>query len=75
MANSRSEKLDRRVDATTARMADALAAAGLDSATLAELEAAAIHNALKQCDENRTYAARRLGISVRTLQRKLRTGD
>ena len=37
-----------------------------------ELEKLAISKALEQCGGNRTHAAERLGISVRTLQRKLR---
>jgi DNA-binding NtrC family response regulator len=37
-----------------------------------ELEKLAITKALTQCGGNRTHAADRLGISVRTLQRKLR---
>ncbi len=37
-----------------------------------ELERLAITKALEQCRGNRTHAADRLGISVRTLQRKLR---
>ena len=37
-----------------------------------ELERLAITKALDQCQGNRTHAAGRLGISVRTLQRKLR---
>jgi two-component system response regulator HydG len=40
--------------------------------TLEELERLAIAKALDQCHGNRTHAANRLGISVRTLQRKLR---
>ncbi len=40
--------------------------------TMEELEKLAIVKALDQCDGNRTHAAGRLGISVRTLQRKLR---
>jgi DNA-binding NtrC family response regulator len=40
--------------------------------TMEELEKLAITKALDQCDGNRTHAANRLGISVRTLQRKLR---
>lgn len=39
--------------------------------TLAELEQAAIINTLDRCEANRTRAAKQLGISVRTLQRKL----
>jgi DNA-binding NtrC family response regulator len=37
-----------------------------------ELEKLAITKALDGCAGNRTHAANRLGISVRTLQRKLR---
>jgi DNA-binding NtrC family response regulator len=40
--------------------------------TMEELEKLAITKALDQCGGNRTHAAERLGISVRTLQRKLR---
>jgi transcriptional regulator with PAS, ATPase and Fis domain len=40
--------------------------------TMEELEKLAITKALDQCAGNRTHAATRLGISVRTLQRKLR---
>ncbi|HZL35260.1 MAG TPA: sigma-54 dependent transcriptional regulator [Tepidisphaeraceae bacterium] len=40
--------------------------------TMEELEKLAIKKALDQCGGNRTHAADRLGISVRTLQRKLR---
>jgi len=40
--------------------------------TMEELERLAITKALGQCAGNRTHAAERLGISVRTLQRKLR---
>ena len=40
--------------------------------TMEELEKLAITKALDQCKNNRTHAAERLGISVRTLQRKLR---
>src|SRR3954451_2011709 len=40
--------------------------------TMEELERLAITKALEQCAGNRTHAATRLGISVRTLQRKLR---
>jgi DNA-binding NtrC family response regulator len=36
-----------------------------------ELEKLAIIKALDACDGNRTHAAQRLNISVRTLQRKL----
>jgi DNA-binding NtrC family response regulator len=40
--------------------------------TMEELEKLAITKALDQCGGNRTHAAERLDISVRTLQRKLR---
>jgi DNA-binding NtrC family response regulator len=40
--------------------------------TMEELERLAITKAIDECDGNRTRAAERLGISVRTLQRKLR---
>jgi len=41
--------------------------------TLEDLEHAAVLQTLEQFDGNRTHAARALGISVRTLQRKLKT--
>ena len=37
-----------------------------------QLERLAITKTLQECGGNRTHAAARLGISVRTLQRKLR---
>ena len=40
--------------------------------SLKRLEAKAIEEALRRFDGNRTHAARELGISVRTLQRKLK---
>jgi DNA-binding NtrC family response regulator len=40
--------------------------------SLEELERAAVEKALEQHSGNRTHAARELGISVRTLQRKLK---
>jgi two-component system response regulator HydG len=40
---------------------------------IAELEKLAITQTLEQCEGNRSRAARKLGISVRTLQRKLHT--
>jgi two-component system, NtrC family, response regulator HydG len=43
--------------------------------TMDQLEKLAITRALEQCGHNRTHAANRLGISVRTLQRKLRQYD
>lgn len=43
--------------------------------TLAELEKAAVLQALRRFDDNRTRAATSLGISMRTLQRKLKRCD
>jgi DNA-binding NtrC family response regulator len=40
--------------------------------TLAEMEARLIQQTMQQCEGNRTHAAKRLGISLRTLQRKLK---
>jgi DNA-binding NtrC family response regulator len=40
--------------------------------TMEELERMAITRVLDECQGNRTHASDRLGISVRTLQRKLR---
>jgi DNA-binding NtrC family response regulator len=54
---------------TTATLAPKEIPTGL---TMEELEKLAITKALDQCQGNRTHAANRLGISVRTLQRKLR---
>jgi transcriptional regulator with PAS, ATPase and Fis domain len=54
------------------RIADALTGLGMESVRLSDLEYAAIHVALTKTAQNRTHAARLLGISVRTLQRKLR---
>jgi DNA-binding NtrC family response regulator len=53
-------------------IATALATAGLDTVSLDVLERASISNALERFGGNRTRAARSLGISVRTLQRKLK---
>ena len=53
-------------------VADALTRAGLDAVPLDVLEQAAICNALERSGRNRTHAAASLGISVRTLQRKLK---
>jgi transcriptional regulator with PAS, ATPase and Fis domain len=53
-------------------IADALAGAGLRTVRLDNVERAAIHNALGNHEGNRTRAAKALGISVRTLQRKLK---
>ncbi|HSI35374.1 MAG: sigma-54-dependent transcriptional regulator [Phycisphaerae bacterium] len=43
--------------------------------TMEQLERMAINKTLQECGGNRTHAAARLGISVRTLQRKLRFYD
>lgn len=39
---------------------------------IADIERVAIEATLEKCDGNRTHAAKVLGISLRTLQRKLR---
>ena len=57
---------------TIQQIADSLAGAGLRTVRLDELEWAAIENALAAHDGNRTHAAQSLGISLRTLQRRLR---
>ena len=44
----------------------------LPTLKLAELEKAAIKQALAAVDSNRTHAAKLLGISLRTLQRKMK---
>jgi transcriptional regulator with PAS, ATPase and Fis domain len=56
-------------------IADALAGAGLRMVRLDEMEWAAIRNALDNHGGNRTRAAKALGISVRTIQRKLKSAD
>jgi transcriptional regulator with PAS, ATPase and Fis domain len=63
--------------AESAAIERALLEAGLCPVNLQALENAAIRNALRHAAGNRTYAAKSLGISVRTLQRKLRawSGD
>ena len=48
------------------------ATALLEDMTIDQLEQLAITRALQQCVGNRTHAAEKLGISVRTLQRKIR---
>jgi transcriptional regulator with PAS, ATPase and Fis domain len=61
------------VDGAAVRdVAAALINAGLCIVQLSVLESAAIHNALEHAGGNRTHAAHRLGISVRTLQRKIK---
>jgi DNA-binding NtrC family response regulator len=71
----------RRSIATPTRSADApsieqiasrLRSAGLQAVWLEDLEWAALENALILHDGCRTRAANSIGISVRTLQRKLR---
>jgi len=57
---------------TIQEIADKLAGAGLRAVRLDNLEWAAIENALADHQGNRTHAAHSLGISVRTLQRKLK---
>jgi transcriptional regulator with PAS, ATPase and Fis domain len=54
------------------RIADCLAGTGIEAVRLDDLQAAAIHVALRKSRGNRTHAAKLLGISVRTLQRKLK---
>jgi transcriptional regulator with PAS, ATPase and Fis domain len=56
-------------------IADCLAGAGLQAVRLDTLEAAAINLALSGANGNRTHAAKALGISVRTLQRKLKSRE
>jgi DNA-binding NtrC family response regulator len=43
--------------------------------TLAEMEELLIQKTLQQCGGNRTQAAKKLGISLRTLQRKLKKAE
>jgi transcriptional regulator with PAS, ATPase and Fis domain len=57
---------------TIQQIADRLSVAGLQAVRLESLEWAAIENALATHKGNRTRAANSLGISVRTLQRKLK---
>jgi transcriptional regulator with PAS, ATPase and Fis domain len=57
------------------RIADALCDLGIETVRLSDLEHAAIRIALENAGGNRTRAARTLGISVRTLQRKLKRGE
>ena len=65
-------RLSEGASATIQQIAEALAGAGMHAVPLDDLEAAAIVNALSACNGNRTHAAAVLGISVRTLQRKLK---
>jgi len=57
---------------TVAQIAARLRKAGLDFVWLEDLHWAVIENALMAHRGNRTQAANSLGISVRTLQRKLK---
>ena len=57
---------------TIEQIAAALAEAGFGEVQVDDLEKAAIANALAACYGNRTHAAHKLGMSVRTLQRKLK---
>jgi len=61
-----------RVDATTGPTASKAVPTNV---TMEQLEKLAIEKALDDCAGNRTHAANRLGISVRTLQRKLKQYD
>lgn len=56
-------------------IAGKLAAAGLRAVRLSDLESAALTNALRETNGNRTHAAKVLGISTRTLQRILSRGE
>lgn len=58
-------------DSCSAELAPGCVEPRLIGYTVAELEELAILQALKLCAGNRTKAARMLGLSVRTLQRKL----
>jgi len=73
LKSGRSGPLSPEETTSIQRIADALAGAGLHVVRLQDLEDAAVRNALHHSDGNRTQAARLLGISVRTLQRKLKT--
>jgi transcriptional regulator of acetoin/glycerol metabolism len=57
---------------TIQQIADTLAGAGLQAVRLDDLEQAALGNALAANNGNRTHAAHSLGISTRTLQRRLK---
>lgn len=60
-------------DSITSSLPDAAAPRELHTVMkMNDIEKLAIAKALDQCTGNRTHAAARLGISVRTLQRKLR---
>jgi DNA-binding NtrC family response regulator len=54
-------------------IAAALAAASFGVPRMSDIEVAAMLHALEQSGGNRTHAARLLGVSVRTIQRKLKT--
>ncbi|WP_428306188.1 helix-turn-helix domain-containing protein [Lacipirellula sp.] len=57
------------------QIAATLASAGFGGVTLSALERAGIFNALLSSRGNRTHAAHQLGVSVRTIQRKLKASD
>jgi DNA-binding NtrC family response regulator len=61
-----------RSDTATAELEDKPAIEIPPGTSLEELERAAVEQALAQHHGNRTHAAKTLGISVRTLQRKLK---
>jgi DNA-binding NtrC family response regulator len=54
-------------------IAASLAAASFGVPRMSDIEVAAMLHALEQSGGNRTHAARLLGVSVRTIQRKLKT--
>ncbi len=59
-------------DADSAQMVDVMVEEGM---TLQEIEQQAIQSALRRAEGNRTQAARLLGISVRTLHRRLKEAE
>jgi len=63
------EDLPASIDETTTPAEDLEVPFGI---TLEDLEKAAVEQMLEKCDGNRTRAAEELGISVRTLQRRLK---
>ena len=69
----RLQQLESRLDQS--HSSDSKNGTGIDipaGTSLEELERAAVERALEQHSGNRTHAAKTLGISVRTLQRKLK---
>lgn len=69
MPHTESAELSAELSAGGQPATESLVAQGL---TLEQIETQAIQAALKQANGNRTEAARRLGISVRTLHRRLK---